>query len=50
LNNGTAAVTEQTNALHGDGSIEVEYVNPPHVSIEERVAAAVAAAMNTEGV
>jgi hypothetical protein len=45
----SAADPEQTNALYGDGSIEVEYVKPLHVSIEERVATAVAAAMNTEG-
>lgn len=46
----TAADPEQTNTLYGDGRIAVEYVKPLHVSIEERVAAAVAAAMNTEGV
>jgi hypothetical protein len=46
----SAVEPEQTNTLYGDGSIEVEYVKPLHVSIEERVAAAVAAAMNTEGV
>lgn len=46
----SAAEPEQTNTLYGDGSIEVEYVKPLHVSIEERVAAALAAAMNTEGV
>ena len=46
----SAADPEQTNTLYGDGVIEVEYVKPLHVSIEERVAAAVAAAMNTEGV
>lgn len=45
----SAADPEQTNTLYGDGSIDVEYVKPLHVSIEERVAAAVAAAMNTEG-
>ena len=41
----TAADPEQVNTLCGDGSIEAEYVKPLHVSIEERVAAA----MNTEG-
>lgn len=46
----TAADPEQTNTLYGDGRIDVEYVKPLHVSIEERVAAAVAAAMNAEGV
>jgi hypothetical protein len=46
----SAAEPEQTNTLYGDGRIDVEYVKPLHVSIEERVAAAVAAAMNTEGV
>ena len=45
----SAAEPEQTNTLYGDGRIDVEYVKPLHVSIEERVAAAVAAAMNTEG-
>lgn len=40
----SAADPEQTNTLYGDGSIEVEYVKPLHVSIEERVAAALAAA------
>lgn len=40
----SAVDPEQTNALYGDGSIEVEYVKPLHVSIEERVAAALAAA------
>lgn len=45
----SAADPEQTNTLYGDGRIDVEYVKPLHVSIEERVAAAVAAAMNTEG-
>lgn len=44
----SAADSEQTNTLYGDGSIEVEYVKPLHVSIEERVAAAVAAAMQTQ--
>lgn len=39
----SAADLEQTNTLYGDGSIEVEYVKPLHVSIEERVAAALAA-------
>ena len=39
----SAADPEQTNTLYGDGSIEVEYVKPLHVSIEERVAAALAA-------
>ena len=41
----SAAEPEQTNTLYGDGNIETEYVKPLHVSIEERVAAAVAAAM-----
>lgn len=41
----SAAEPEQVNTLYGDGGIEVEYVKPLHVSIEERVAAAVAAAM-----
>ena len=41
----SAADPEQTNTLYGDGSIEAEYVKPLHVSIGERVAAAVAAAM-----
>lgn len=40
----TAADPEQTNTLYGDGRIDVEYVKPLHVSIEERVAAALAAA------
>ena len=40
----TAVEPEQTNTLYGDGTIEVEYVKPLHVSIEERVAAALAAA------
>lgn len=40
----SAADPEQTNTLYGDDSIEVEYVKPLHVSIEERVAAALAAA------
>lgn len=40
----SAADPEQTNTLYGDGRIEAEYVKPLHVSIEERVAAAVAAA------
>ena len=40
----SAVDPEQTNTLYGDGSIEVEYVKPLHVSIEERVAAALAAA------
>lgn len=40
----TAVEPEQNNTLYGDGSIEVEYVKPLHVSIEERVAAALAAA------
>lgn len=39
----SAADPEQTNTLYGDGSIEVEYIKPLHVSIEERVAAALAA-------
>lgn len=43
----SAVEPEQTNTLYGDGSIDVEYVKPLHVSIEERVAAAVAAAMQT---
>lgn len=46
----STADPEQNNTLYGDGNIEVEYVKPLHVSIEERVAAAVAAAMNAEGV
>ena len=40
----SAVEPEQNNTLYGDGSIEVEYVKPLHVSIEERVAAALAAA------
>lgn len=44
----SAADPEQTNTLYGDGTIEVEYVKPLHVSIEERVAAALAAAAQTE--
>ena len=40
----TAVEPEQNNTLYGDGTIEVEYVKPLHVSIEERVAAALAAA------
>ena len=39
----SAAEPEQTNTLYGDGRIDVEYVKPLHVSIEERVAAALAA-------
>ena len=37
---------EQENTLSGDGIISVDYVKPLHVSIEERVAAAVAAMTN----
>lgn len=44
----TAVEPEQNNTLYGDGTIEVEYVKPLHVSIEERVAAALAAAAQTE--
>ena len=44
----SAVDPEQTNTLYGDGTIEVEYVKPLHVSIEERVAAALAAAAQTE--
>ena len=44
----SAVDPEQTNTLYGDSRIDVEYVKPLHVSIEERVAAAVAAAMQTE--
>lgn len=40
----SAVEPEQNNTLYGDGTIEVEYVKPLHVSIEERVAAALAAA------
>lgn len=40
----SAVDPEQTNTLYGDGRIEAEYVKPLHVSIEERVAAALAAA------
>lgn len=40
----SAADPEQTNTLYGDGRIDAEYVKPLHVSIEERVAAALAAA------
>ena len=40
----SASDPEQTNTLYGDGRIDVEYVKPLHVSIEERVAAALAAA------
>ena len=44
----SAVELEQNNTLYGDGTIEVEYVKPLHVSIEERVAAALAAAAQTE--
>lgn len=44
----SAVDPEQTNTLYGDGTIEVEYVKPLHVSIEERVAAAIAALSTTE--
>lgn len=40
----SAVDPEQNNTLYGDGSIEVEYVKPLHVAIEERVAAVLAAA------
>lgn len=36
----TAADPEQENSFSGDGTIEVEYVKPLHVSIDERIAAA----------
>lgn len=39
----SAVEPEQTNTLYGDGVIETTYVKPLHVSIEERVAAALAA-------
>lgn len=44
----SAADPEQTNTLYGDGSIEVEYVKPLHVSIEERVAAIASAMLMKE--
>ena len=42
----TATEPEQENTLSGDGVISVDYVKPLHVSIDERVAAAMAAMTN----
>ena len=39
---------EKVNAISGDGEITVEYVKPLHVSIDERIAAALAAASGKE--
>lgn len=41
-----AADPEQSNTITGDGTITTQYVKPLHVSIEERVAAAIAAMNN----